>query len=798
MVILSSLGTFSKCFDKIRMYEARRVPVASNMKKTFSYSSTTCLYIIVGVHLAAFVSLTIFQAWKIHQLEGQLSIRTTGEDVLLDIGAPRARRSGSDSIDSREAHDPAMSTHTGDEMLTNLVKQEVIAVLRDVVSLMGEQENSRYTRQTVGSDLGDLFKDLTEAELLKFEKYCSNDSKICLPGPKGERGDAGLKGDRGPVGEKGDAGVKGAPGIQSPPGPKGEPGNPGAPGPKGEAGTDGLSGPKGEAGSKGDMGLTGLTGLKGEPGTYGPSGPAGPKGEAGPKGDPGVAGPKGEVGPAGAKGDRGDRGLQGVHGPMGLSSKPSEACCMNLTAPSFHVQSGSITVTEGSPVVLGCDPIGYPPPHVTWTPDFSTLDPSRFSLKNYDLTISNVTVSDQGAYTCTSSNVFGTEQKVILLQVLRHIKVTSGYVNHTVHEGEPVMMECTFDSEKPLSISWYHVSMDGTSQKVTTGISPTKGGSQLYLPISRYQDSGRYICEADNGLETVDFKSYLSVESRPHITSISGDGTVTVNTGQTVRLWCNATSFPPATVVWTSTASNSHLFSHKDGSLSVANIDKTDEGRYRCQSQNSLGYDVAYITLKVQDPPKASLAPTVTPAKGVIFFDCTVSGDPPLQVSWAKDGSPLDLSNKGKYVQIPGSSGSHKLLINQISPTDYGLYTCTATDSLSSATSRAYVYSDQGPGTCNMTFSQCTYEYCGLHCPSTCLVDSTPVYGSTTYASSSSVCRAAIHNGLLSEHAPGTVVWQNVGQNSQFTATSSHGVTSLALGNPALGAKPLALDKKNL
>ncbi|XP_046575286.1 collagen alpha-1(XXVII) chain-like [Haliotis rubra] len=643
--------------------------MASNMKKTSSHSATTCLYIIVGLHLAAFVSVTIFQAWKIHHLESQLPIETIGEDVLLEVGAPRVRRRGNDRIGRREAQHHATSTHPGDEMLSNIVKQEVIAVLQDLVSLMGEQENSRYTRQTVGSDLGDLFRDLTEAELLKFEKYCSNDSKICLPGPKGEQGDAGVKGGRGLVGEKGDTGVKGEPGIQSPPGPKGDPGYPGSPGPKGEAGTDGISGPKGEVGSKGNIGLTGLTGLKGEPGPYGPAGPQGPKGEAGPKGDLGVAGPKGDVGPAGAKGDTGDIGLQGVQGPMGLSSPPSAACCMNLTEPSFHAQSGSITVTEGSPVVLGCDPIGYPPPHVTWTPDLSTLDPSRFSLKDYDLTISNVTVGDQGAYTCTSSNVFGTEQKVILLQVLRHIKVTSGYVNHTVHEGEPVMLECTFDSERPLSISWYHVDVDGTSQKVTVGISPTTGGSQLYLPISRYQDSGRYICEADNGLETVDFNSFLSVESRPHISSISGNGVVTVNTGQTIRLWCNATSFPPATVVWTSTAANSHLFSHRDGSLSVVNIDKTDEGRYRCQSQNSLGYDVAYITLTVQDPPKASLAPSVTPAKGVIFFDCTVSGDPPLQVTWAKDGQPLDPDQQGKYVQIPWSSGgSHKLLINQISP----------------------------------------------------------------------------------------------------------------------------------
>ncbi|XP_048251216.1 hemicentin-2-like [Haliotis rufescens] len=770
----------------------------STMKETSSQKATACLYIVVGLHLVAFVTVTILQAGRIQNLENQLTIKTVAEDVLLEVRDPRARRSGHGSNDLRETREPSQQGQPGDQISTNLVKQEVIAVLRDLARLMGDHETSRQTRLTVGSDLGDLFKDLTEAELHQFENYCSNNSKICLPGPKGDQGSAGVKGDAGAMGAKGDGGVKGEPGMPSPPGPKGEPGYTGSPGPKGEQGNDGQSGRKGDIGSKGNMGLTGLPGLKGEPGPYGPAGPSGPKGEAGARGDPGIAGVKGDPGAPGAKGDTGDRGLQGSQGPMSLPSPSSTACCMNLTEPAFHAPSGSITVTEGSPVVLACDPIGYPPPHVTWTPDVSTLDSSRFSLKGYDLSIRNVTVGDHGAYTCTSSNVFGTEQKVILLQVLRHIKVTSVHMNHTVTEGEPVMLECKFDSEKPLSITWYHVSVDGSRQLVSSGISPTTGGSQLYLPISRYQDNGRYVCEANNGPETVDVSTYLSVESRPHITSLSGDGLVTATAGQTIRLWCNATSFPPGTVTWTSTAANSHLFSHSDGSLFVANIDKTNEGRYRCQAQNLHGYDIAYITLKVQDPPKASLAPSVTPAKGVIFFDCTVTGDPPLQVTWTKDGQPLDLSNKGKYVQIPGSGGSHKLLINQIAPTDYGMYSCSATDSLASATSSAYAYNDQGPGTCNTTFSQCTFEYCGLHCPATCLADPTPVYGSTTYASSSSVCRSAIHDGLLSEHAPGTVVWQNVGQQSQFTASTSHGVTSLALGNPALGAKPLVLDKKNL
>ena len=55
------------------------------------------------------------------------------------------------------------------------------------------------------------------------------------PGPKGDQGDAGLKGDPGAPGDPGPKGDKGEPGA---PGAKGDPGDPGPKGDKGEPGAD--------------------------------------------------------------------------------------------------------------------------------------------------------------------------------------------------------------------------------------------------------------------------------------------------------------------------------------------------------------------------------------------------------------------------------------------------------------------------------------------------------------------------------------------------------------------------------
>ncbi|EIO9330476.1 prophage tail fiber N-terminal domain-containing protein, partial [Salmonella enterica] len=95
------------------------------------------------------------------------------------------------------------------------------------------------------------------------------------PGPQGEPGPQGPKGDPGPQGEPGPQGPKGDPGPQGGPGPKGDPGPQGVPGPKGDPGPQGEPGPKGDPGPQGPQGIPGKDGGGGgtvpgfgEPGSY--------------------------------------------------------------------------------------------------------------------------------------------------------------------------------------------------------------------------------------------------------------------------------------------------------------------------------------------------------------------------------------------------------------------------------------------------------------------------------------------------------------------------------------------------
>jgi collagen type VII alpha len=82
----------------------------------------------------------------------------------------------------------------------------------------------------------------------------------------------------------------------------------------------------------GAQGATGPQGIQGSPGVTGATGPQGTQGLTGPRGNTGPTGPAGATGPQGAT------GVQGVTGPTG-------------TVPGIAVQSGSIAIGDGDPMI---------------------------------------------------------------------------------------------------------------------------------------------------------------------------------------------------------------------------------------------------------------------------------------------------------------------------------------------------------------------------------------------------------------------------------------------------------------
>lgn len=61
---------------------------------------------------------------------------------------------------------------------------------------------------------------------------------------------------------------------------------------------------------------------------------------------------------------------------------------------------------------------------------------------------------------------------------------------------------------------------------------------------------------------------------------------------------------------------------------------------------------------------------------------CVVHAYPAAEVSWTRDGNPVDSDTRA---EVHDGGHRHLLTIDQVDQEDFGIYTCTATNSLGSA-----------------------------------------------------------------------------------------------------------------
>ena len=90
--------------------------------------------------------------------------------------------------------------------------------------------------------------------------------------------------------------------------------------------------------------------------------------------------------------------------------------------------SSNLVVVVGNSLTLSCTSRGSPPDTFTWMKDGTVLDPQPNVVRlahdsttaNFQInhTISNVTTSDSGTYTCTVTNPIGSDNKTISVAVV--------------------------------------------------------------------------------------------------------------------------------------------------------------------------------------------------------------------------------------------------------------------------------------------------------------------------------------------------------------------------------------------
>ncbi|XP_051950032.1 hemicentin-1 [Xyrauchen texanus] len=378
----------------------------------------------------------------------------------------------------------------------------------------------------------------------------------------------------------------------------------------------------------------------------------------------------------------------GLYSCVASNQAGSSTKTFNLTILEPPKISGSsspeeLLVAVDSVIELECITTGFPPPTLSWLKDGRPLQDSTAIIQKDGqlLSINKVQVEDAGLYTCLASSPAGEDGRNhwVRVQLPPTLLGSSDIRTLSVPAKGHLTLECQTDSDPLPDIEWYKddvkIQLDGRIQTVA-------GGQYLEIEDVRTHDRGQYSCVATNiaGSNSL----FFSVEILLPPVIREGSSLIVAHVNQDAVLPCEVEGGPSSSVLWRKDGGpiplhNKRFTLMSEGSLHIEAVQLFDAGRYFCSVSNQAGSDHRGMDLRVYVGPSIRPGPfnvtVVTGQRAVL--SCESTGIPAPQVSWKRNGTPLNVDlQSGTYRLM--SSGS--LVIPTPSKEDEGYFECTVTN----------------------------------------------------------------------------------------------------------------------
>uniref|UniRef100_A0A8C4ELS7 Ig-like domain-containing protein n=1 Tax=Dicentrarchus labrax TaxID=13489 RepID=A0A8C4ELS7_DICLA len=315
-------------------------------------------------------------------------------------------------------------------------------------------------------------------------------------------------------------------------------------------------------------------------------------------------------------------------------------------------KSTEIAVYLGKSVTLDCFASGKPPAQISWIlPDrmfvrevgtVHTVLSAMSLLQNGTLQIHSPNFSSKGDYKCIASNAAGADTITYHLHVAALPPSISEGTTDTI--GESAKLSCQATGEPTPKIMWISPRNDVIS--MSSEKFQIMDDGTLVVRKVRLADEGKYACVARNSAGDDVKNMKLEVEPQePFINGMKGKSTTKVLaiSYQTALLDCRVEGKPEPRVWWVSPYGHSlptpylggRFQVHRNGSLELRGVRKTDEGRYMCLAKNSLGeasllveLDVASVAEKPSFAvPNIEILP-IKQGSGLLSLECPARGKP--------------------------------------------------------------------------------------------------------------------------------------------------------------------------
>ncbi|XP_048480569.1 Down syndrome cell adhesion molecule-like protein Dscam2 isoform X9 [Plutella xylostella] len=364
-------------------------------------------------------------------------------------------------------------------------------------------------------------------------------------------------------------------------------------------------------------------------------------------------------------------------------------------------------VVAGDSLIAHCPVAGYPIDSIVWERDGRVLPINRKQkvFPNGTLVIENVErMSDQATYTCVAKNSQGYSARGALeLQVMvPPLIVPFSFGDVPNNPGDAVQVNClATKGDLPLEISWTFSSdtIDSSLHRdiVTTPLGPR--ASVLTINTVSANHQGNYTCIVQNAAGRAEHAATLVVNVPPRWILEPTDKAFAQ--GSDAQVECKADGFPKPQVTWKRAEGdtpgdykdlkpNNPNVKVEDGTLSISNIQKTNEGYYLCEAVNGIGSGLsAVILISVQAPPQFEIKMRNQTARRSepAVLQCQAKGEKPIGIIWNMNNKRLEPKSDPRYTIreeiLPGGVVSD-LSIRRTERSDSALFTCVATNAFGS------------------------------------------------------------------------------------------------------------------
>ncbi|XP_043801774.1 Down syndrome cell adhesion molecule-like protein Dscam2 isoform X24 [Apis laboriosa] len=379
---------------------------------------------------------------------------------------------------------------------------------------------------------------------------------------------------------------------------------------------------------------------------------------------------------------------------------------LNVYGLPFIRHMDKKAIVAGETLRVTCPVAGYPIESIVWERDTRVLPINRKQkvFPNGTLIIENVErMSDQATYTCVARNAQGYSARGTLeVQVMVSPQIAPiSFGDEPVNAGDLVSVQCVVTKgDSPLEITWTFDNQPIRSDRMDVIVSNSgKRVKQLTIESVAARHAGEYTCVASNAAGSTSHSAKLDVNVPPRWILEPTDKAFAQ--GSDARVECKADGFPKPQVTWKKAAgdtpgdytdlklSNPDI-SVEDGTLSINNIQKTNEGYYLCEAVNGIGAGLsAVIFISVQAPPHFEIKlKNQTARRGEpAVLQCEAQGEKPIGILWNMNNKRLDPKSDSRYTireEILANGVLSDLSIKRTERSDSALFTCVATNAFGS------------------------------------------------------------------------------------------------------------------